>query len=50
MGSGKEISLTELPTLRKVLRHGISIRERALIEEDIDIKDMTLFALRRDSK
>ena len=36
----KEIPLTELPNLRMVLRHGIHLQERALLEEDKDIKDI----------
>ena len=49
MHSGKEIPLTELPNLRIVLRHSIDLQERALIAEEIDIKDVTVFASRRDS-
>ena len=47
MGFGEEMPLTELPTLRMVLRHGIYLQEKALLEEDIDrrnflIKDMAV--------
>ena len=45
----KEIPLTELPSLRIVHGHGIYLQERALLEEDINIKDLTVFALRSDS-
>ena len=45
----KEIPFTVLPNLRIVLRHGIHLQERALLEEEIDIKDVTVFASRRDS-
>ena len=45
----QKIPLTKLPSLRIILRHGIYLQERALLEEDIDIKDLTVFALRSDS-
>ena len=47
VGVGEEMPITELPTLRMVLRHGIYLQEKALLEEDIDrrnfpIKDMAV--------
>ena len=44
MGSGKEMPITELSTLMIVPRPAIHLKERALREEGLDFKDMTIFA------
>ena len=36
VGPGAPMLMTELPTLRDVLRHGIYLQEKCLLEEDVD--------------
>ena len=38
LGSGSEITHSELPTLRQCLRYGLFLRERSL--EDLDVREM----------
>ena len=36
VGSGEPMLMTELPTLRALLRHGVYLQEKSLLEQDID--------------
>ena len=42
VGSGEEMPLTELPTLRMVLRHGIYLQEKALLEDNINKRNFPI--------
>ena len=41
-GPGEPIILTELPTMRGVLRHEIYLEEKKLLEEDVDRRNYSL--------
>ena len=41
-GPGEPMILTELPTMRGVLRHGIYLQEKKLLEEDIDRRNYSI--------
>ena len=41
-GPGEPMSQTELPTLRGVLRHGIYLQEKKLLEEEVDRRNCSI--------
>ena len=41
-GPGEPMAQTELPTLRGVLRHGIYLQEKKLLEEGVDRRNYSI--------
>ena len=48
IGSGKEFTLTELPTLREVLRYGVFLQEKYKIEHDKDYRNYSIQDVAKD--
>ncbi len=47
-GPGEPMSHTKLPTLQGVLKHGIYIQEKKLLEEDVDRRNYSISQLVKD--
>ena len=47
-GPGEPMILTELPTMRGVLRHGIYLQEKKLLMEDIDRRNYSIALMAKD--
>ncbi|KAK8374322.1 hypothetical protein O3P69_011013 [Scylla paramamosain] len=45
---GEPMTHTELPTLRSILKHGIYIQEKKLMEEDVDRRNYSISKLVKD--
>ena len=47
-GPGEPMMLNELPTIRGVLRHGIYLQEKKLLEEDVDRRNYSIALIAKD--
>lgn len=47
-GPGEPMRETELPTLRGILRHGIYLQEKKLLEEEVDRRNYSVSMIAKD--